>query len=105
MEVLMNFKIVVLCLSLIGCATNKPQPIIPYQIPLNPIDLSAYKNMMPVFIDDQLCYSEENFIKQIQLLNKLKDYTQYQQTIIREMDNYYNPKHNPKDKPSSVDNH
>ncbi len=84
------FLAMVLCLS--GCATTKVPNIIPLQISTTPLDLSAYKDMSITVVDNNMCYSYDDYTKPLELLNKLKDYIVYQQSVIQKIDGYYNPK-------------
>jgi len=62
------------------------------QISTTPLDLSAYKDMSITVVDNNMCYSYDDYTKSLELLNKLKDYIVYQQSVIQKIDGYYNPK-------------
>lgn len=79
-----------ICLG--GCSTSPQAPIIPLQIVNETLDLSEYKTLNIQAINGNVCYSYDDFSKSLELLNKLKDYIEYQQLLINKLDNYYNPK-------------
>lgn len=71
---------------------QKTEPVIPYQVQHKPLDLSYYKGIeTSITPDGKICLSYDDYTKSIELLNVLKDYIQYQKTLINEMDKYYNP--------------
>lgn len=91
-----KLAIALLCISTTGCGLfHKPQPapVIRYQINTYPLDLSQYKGLDTTITNEgKICYAYDDYTKTIELLNVLKDYIRYQQKVITEMDNYYNPK-------------
>lgn len=78
--------------NLTGCHffAKKQMPIIPYQIQKKSLDLSAYKNINITANQDQICMSYDDYSKELELLNTLKNYIEYQDTVIVEIDHYYN---------------
>lgn len=85
--------LLILCITLVcGCTSNPTTPIIPLQIVHETLDLSEYKSLAIQPIGDNICYSYDDFSRTIELLNRLKDYIVYQQSIITKLDEYYNPK-------------
>jgi hypothetical protein len=79
-----------ICLG--GCSTSPQAPIIPLQIVNETLDLSEYKTLTIESVNGNICYSYDDFSKSVELLNKLKDYIEYQHLLINKLDNYYNPK-------------
>lgn len=80
-------------ISLGGCVAQSPiTPVMPLQITNETLDLAEYKTLNIQSIDGNICYSYDDFSKSLELLNRLKDYIVYQQSIITKLDEYYNPK-------------
>lgn len=83
-------KYILMTILLTGCVTKteyikKP----PFKIPEKNLQLREYKNLNVMLIDDNVCYSSDDYLKTLYLLNDLKNYIQYQKTLVTEINEYY----------------
>lgn len=85
----MMYKIILMCLLLVGCHTQYVQPIYqPLTYEHKSLDLSPYKDIALKQNNNDICLTDDNYQLIVLLLTDLKNYIDYQQTVIKSLDAY-----------------
>ncbi len=81
----------IMVLLLSGCSIIEPKIVKkpPFDIPPKNIQLREYKDIKPFFIEDNICYSKDDYLKTLYMLNDLKHYIQYQKELTQQIKHYY----------------
>ena len=74
---------------LVGCTPHYIQPIYePISFEKKTLDLSSYKDIQVLQKNESICMSEDNYQLLMFLLIDLKNYIEYQKTIVNTLDEH-----------------
>lgn len=83
---------IIISITLTNCSLIRENNVVKkpsFILPNKTINLNEYKQLSPFFVEDNICYSKDDYLKLLYLINDLKGYIEYQKALNSKIIKYY----------------